>query len=333
MAEQWLSALAKEIQATAVNPYLKTIYIGGGTPTSLSASQLEQLLCLLDPYRSHIQEYTIEINPETLTEEKADLLRAHGINRASIGFQSSSPALLKMMGRNHDLARMERTIQLLREHAIGNISLDLMYSLPHQTMADLQKSVHDALSFDPDHISIYSLTIEENTVFGKKGMQHLDDDTEADMYEWLLQTLPACGYHQYEISNFAKKGRESMHNKAYWNYRDFYGISMGASGKQGWMRYDHTRSFAEYFKNPCAVTKIPLSREDAMFEMVMMGMRLTSGMDLSLFAEEFGTSFLDVYGDKVKPLIEQGLIVIKDDHCMASPRGLEILNTVLVDLL
>ena len=333
MAEQWLDALTEEIRQKEINPQLKTIYIGGGTPTSLSCRQLDRLLTLLDLYRQQVIEYTVEINPETLDETKAEILQEHGVNRASIGFQTSSPSLLKMMGRHHDLPMMHRTIDLLRSKGISNLSLDLMYSLPQQTMTDLQTSLQDALSMQPEHLSLYSLTIEENTVFGKKNYHHLSDDEEADMYEWICRILPTYGFHQYEISNFAKGDHESLHNKAYWNYRDFYGISMGASGKEGLCRYDHTRSFQTYLKDPCAVEAISLTKEDAMFEMVMMGLRLKQGMDMDLFAETFGMSFLDVYGTRVQKEIDLGMLEISGRYLKATSRGYEILNTVLEDLM
>lgn len=332
-ADQWLQAVTVEMDHRQINPALKTIYIGGGTPTSLNADQLEELLKLLDPYRSRVEEYTVEINPETLSEEKAVLLAEHGVNRASIGFQSSDPNLLKLMGRHHDLQMLRKTMELLRQHGITNISLDLMYSLPQQTMKDLQHSLQDALSLQPEHISLYSLTIEENTVFGKQGYQHLDDETEADMYEWICQELPKYGFHQYEISNFSLPGKESEHNKAYWNYQDFYGISMGASGKEGLMRYDHIRSFQEYFADPCAVQKIPLSETDAMFEMIMMGLRLRRGMDMELFKARFGVPVTAGFGEKIQAQIAQEMLEYDGQYLRATAKGYEILNTVLVDLM
>lgn len=333
IAEQWLAALSKEIQAKQINLNLKTIYIGGGTPTCLSYGQLERLLIMLDPYRTRVQEYTVEINPETLDDVKAKLLYMHGVNRASIGFQTSSPMLLKELGRHHNSKQVLETMECLRQQGIANISLDLMYSLPRQTMEDLQKSVQDALACQPTHLSLYSLTIEENTVFGKKGYQNLDEDMEADMYEWICQALPMVGFHQYEISNFALEDKESLHNKAYWNYRDFYGISIGASGKEGRIRYDHTRNLAAYIKDPTMVKKIFLTKEDAMFEMIMMGLRLKRGLNLSLFSKTFGTTFNTVYGPKVDALVAKGLLVKEDAYCRASDRGFEILNSVLVDLM
>ncbi|MBF1101517.1 MAG: radical SAM protein, partial [Solobacterium sp.] len=182
VANQWLDAIKTDIQNRHINENLRTIYIGGGTPTALSSSQLDQLLCLLDPYAHTVQEYTIEINPETFDEDKAKILQKHGVNRASIGFQTSDERLLQMMNRHHRLEDVAETMRLLRKYGIDNISLDLMYSLPTQTMESLKKSLQDAIALEPTHLSLYSLTIEPNTVFAKKGYEHLEDDMEADMY-------------------------------------------------------------------------------------------------------------------------------------------------------
>ena len=333
VADEWLEAVAKEIRATTIYPKLKTIYIGGGTPTSLTRKQLEQLLTLLDPYSQEIKEYTIEVNPETIDETKVQILAKHHVNRISMGFQTSNDKLLKLIGRHHSLAMVQDCMNLFRKHGIDNISLDLMYSLPTQTMSELQKAVYDAIALKPKHLSLYSLTIEENTVFGKKGYQHLDDDLEADMYEWISKELPKHGFHQYEISNYALDNYESLHNKAYWHYDDFYGISCGASGKNGYIRYDHSKSLKEYLLEPLKVNEIVLTKQDAMFEMVMMGLRLKKGMSLELFENRFGCRFDEVYGLKAKMYFEQGLLVEKEGYVTTSDSGFERLNDILVDLL
>jgi oxygen-independent coproporphyrinogen-3 oxidase len=332
-ADAWLQALEKEIHFKDINPKLKTVYIGGGTPTALSLDQLQQLLELLKPYASEVKEYTVEINPETLTDEKASLLSQYGVNRASVGMQTGDTDLLKLIGRHHTEEDVSNAMSLLRKHGIDNISLDLMYSLPTQTMNQLEASIHDAVSMHPQHLSLYSLTIEENTVFGKKGYQHLDDDTEADMYEMICRTLPQYGLEQYEVSNFAETGYQSMHNSAYWNYRDFYGIGCGASGKEGMIRYDHTKDLHAYLDDPLSIIEIPLTKKDAMEEMVMMGMRFRRGMDLHLFKETYGQSFESVFGNRTEKLINQGLVEMDSDHVRCSSRGYEIMNNVLVELI
>lgn len=332
-ADVWLQAIKTEIEKKDINPDLKTIYIGGGTPSALNPAQLDTLLSLLDSYASNVQEYTIEVNPESLTDEKAEIFIRHHINRVSMGFQTSDPMLLKECGRYHTYEDVCHAVTILKYHGITNISLDLMYSLPHQTMASFKKSIDDAIALKPTHLSLYSLTIEENTVFGKRGYQPLDEDTEADMYEYMVSYLPQKGYKQYEVSNFALPGYESKHNQAYWEYRDFYGIGRGASGKEGDIRYDNVRNMNAYLKNPLSRDVIPLTKKDQMFEMLMMGMRLKRGMSLKRFKECFGTSFMDVYGDKAESLKKQGLITWDQDYIRCSDSGYEIMNSVLEEFL
>ena len=192
--EQWLSAVIKEMEYAHIPDTIETIYIGGGTPTSPDPDQLDALLSAFDPYSRHVKEYTIEIYPETLDETKAKILHWHGINRASIGFQSSDPSLLALMGRKHTMDTMHSCVSLLREEGITNLSVDLMYSLPGQTMAQLRQSVYDALSLHPSHLSLYSLTIEENTVFGKMGYDHLDEEKAIRSMKY--PTLPIKAAHR-----------------------------------------------------------------------------------------------------------------------------------------
>lgn len=333
VANQWLDAITVDIQNRHINENLVTIYIGGGTPTALSSSQLDQLLCLLDPYAHMVQEYTIEINPETFDEDKAKILQKHGVNRASIGFQTSDERLLQMMNRHHQLEDVAETMRLLRKYGIDNISLDLMYSLPTQTMETLEKSVKDAILLEPTHLSLYSLTIEPNTVFAKKGYDHLEDDIEADMYEWICKTLPKYGYQQYEISNFAKATMISQHNCAYWNYQDFYGIGCGASGLEGSIRYDISKKVREYIENPSIKDITNLTTEEQMFEAVMMGLRLKEGMHIELFEERFHTSVLEVYRTQIKKLCNEGKLILKGNRLRCSEEGFEILNSILLEFM
>ncbi len=333
LVDDWLIALKKEIEYKDINPNLKTIYIGGGTPSCLSNKQLDSLLSLLDPYCKNVIEYTIEVNPETMNEYKALLFKKHHINRISIGLQSTNEKLLKLMNRHHTYEDVKECIHLLKQNGINNISLDIMYSLPFQTMEMLEKTIDDALSFHPTHLSLYSLTIEENTLFSKKGYTSLDEDTEADMYEYLVDTLEKNGFYQYEVSNFSYGDHESMHNQAYWNYRDFYGISSGASGKENHIRYDKTRNLKEYILDPLKRNDLVLDLKDEMFEMLMMGIRLKKGMNLDLFQETFHQSFLEVYGDKIRPLLQKNLVEIDDHYFRCSKQGYEIMNSILVELM
>lgn len=327
LVNKWLSRFKEEIKECGNEQY-ETIYIGGGTPTSLSDDNLEELLKLVRPHANNIQEYTIEINPDTLSSSKADILVKYGINRASIGLQSSSNEILKLLNRNHTFQDVKRCVELLRQKGISNISLDIMYSLPNQTMDDLKNTINDVLGLNVPHLSLYSLTIEENTIFGKKGYKSLDEDMEADMYEYNVNTLTDNGYIQYEVANFSKPGYESKHNLGYWHYEDFRGLSCGSSSKIGNLRYDKVRSINKYLNSKDIIeTEYPLEKEDMMFENIMMSLRLKEGLDIEEFNRKYNTNLTEIY----KKGINNPNIEIYDNHLICTNR--EILNSVLVDFM
>ena len=328
VADKWLDELSNEIKTHDLSN-LATIYIGGGTPTSLNLKELNRLLELIKPYSNNVIEYTIEINPETFDADKALLLKKYGINRASIGLQSTNIKELTLMNRKHSLNDVKNTVDLLSSVGIDNYSLDIMYSLPFQTMDSLKKTIDDALSLKPKHLSLYSLTIEDNTVFGKKGIKNLDEDTEADMYEFISKYLSDCGFVHYEVSNFAYEGYESKHNMAYWKYDDFIGLSLGASGKENHVRYDKTRNMKQYLNHDYYAEKIELTLEDEMFENVMMSLRTIYGLDLNSFKERYKLDFFEVYSDAYNK--HKDCFVLCDNHLIVNDLG--VLNTVLIDFL
>ena len=190
-----------------------------------------------------------------------------------------------------------------------------------------------ALAMKPKHLSLYSLQIEPNTLFAKQGVEHADDDTEADMYEWIMSYLPAAGFRQYEISSFCIPGYESRHNCAYWNYEDYYGISAGASGKCGQLRYDNTKNLNQYLKDPFLRKETHLCLDESMFEMVMMGLRLKDGMSLSAFNNRFHKEFSDAFSKPAASLISRGLLEYAENRVRCTPSGYEILNDVLSELM
>ena len=327
MAEKWLDRLEKEIKDNCKDQY-ETIYIGGGTPSCLSDDQLDRLLTMIDPYTKEIKEYTIEVNPESLNTNKIDIFNKHHINRISMGVQSSDDDILKTLNRKHTFNDVRSAIELLKENDLSNISVDLMYSLPGQDMDILKKTINDILSLDVPHISLYSLTIEDNSVFGKKGVKNLDEDIEADMYEYIDKVLKENDYIHYEVSNFARKGFESMHNMGYWLYEDFLGLSLGASGKIGNNRYTNTRDFSKYLNDECIRDEdLELSIEDRKFENIMMSLRTVYGLDIERFNKKYGCDLEKEY--------EKGLnnhyIRIENGHLICT--DLELLNNVLLDFM
>ncbi|MBR2811484.1 MAG: radical SAM family heme chaperone HemW [Solobacterium sp.] len=332
-ADRWLQALQEELAHDGIHPGLRTLYIGGGTPGCLDAERLDSLLSLFDDSVRTAEEYTVEINPETFDSRKAKILVSHGVSRLSIGMQSSDEKLLKLMGRHHTFADVSACMNTAREAGIGNFSLDLMYSLPGQTMASFVRSIHDAVSLRPDHLSLYSLTVEDNTVFGRRGYRPLDEETEADMYETAVRLLEEAGYHQYEVSSFAFEHKEAVHNLVYWHYEDFQGLGCGASGKEKGVRYDHSCSLAAYLQDPLYKETTKLTREDQAFEMVMMNLRLKEGLDLRRFETAFGCPLSAFFGEKLKRQMDLGMLESKGGFLRCTAAGYPIMNTILSELL
>ena len=327
LVSKWLLTLENEVKEKCHDQY-ETIYIGGGTPTSLSFAQLQKLLDILKPYSNNVIEYTLEANPENIDEDKIKLLKKYNVNRISLGVQSTDDYLLKTINRKHTFDDVKNVVHLLKDNNITNISVDLMYSLPKQTMDILNKTIDDVLQLDVPHISAYSLTIEDETVFGKKGVKTLDEDIEADMFETLINRLTKNGYVQYEVSNFCKNGYESIHNLGYWNYDDFLGLSLSSSSKIGNKRWTNTKSFDLYFNNyNCKDEDIVLSKDEQMFENIMMSLRLKNGLNIEVFNKKYDENFLNKY----KKGISNKYIRINGNRVYCS--NLNILNSVLLDFM
>lgn len=297
--DKWLDTLQNEINEKCHDSY-ETIYIGGGTPSCLNSNQLERLLSMIEPYSSCCKEYTIEVNPESLDIDKTLIFNKYYINRISMGVQTSDNDLLMSLNRKHTFEDVKNKINLLRENNLTNISIDLMYSLPNQSLEVLKNTLNDFLSLDVPHVSLYSLTIESNTVFGKKGIKPLNEEIEADMYDLIVNTLICLGYQHYEVSNFAKEGFESKHNIGYWNYDNFLGLSLGASSKIDDIRYTNTLSFSEYYNDYNAKSEVTeLTIEDLKFENIMMSLRMKKGLNIDEFNKKYNCDLLSEYTNGV----------------------------------
>ena len=328
LVNKWLIRLKKDLLEMN-NKSFKTIYIGGGTPSCLNIKELKELLSLIKPFSNEVNEYTIEINPESIDRDKIKLLKEYGINRISIGLQSSSDRLLKLMNRHHSYEDVKRVVNDLKNEGINNISIDIIYSLPTQSMDDLKKTIDDVLALDVPHISLYSLTIEKNTIFDKLHYEHLDDEIEADMYEYIEKTLVDNNYIHYEIANFAKDGYESKHNLGYWNYDDYIGVSSGAVGKYDHKRYTYSSNVKDYIDGKDVVEIEELDLKEEAFENIMMSLRTIYGLDLKLFKDRYGIDFIDKYKEVLDK--NKNNLIIKDDRCICLNR--EILNNILLDFM
>lgn len=332
LQEKWLTQVLEDIQEKDFCS-LKTIYIGGGTPSVLNASQLERLFACIMHKSPQLEECTMEANVESFDEEKISLCVKYGVNRISIGVQSMDDELLKTINRNHTVQDVIDKVRQMKEHGIKRISVDLIYALPNQTMAQWKDTLKKVVALDVSHISLYALTIEPNSIFGKNGVQKGDDELEADMYEYAITFLKKYGYLQYEIANFAKIGEESKHNLMYWHYEDFYGIGCGASGKEQHIRYDNEKDLLAYCNGKKTRDEIVLTKEDEMFEFIMMGLRLQEGICMKTFEERFHISFEQVYQKVIHSLLEKKWILIENGYLKTTKIGMWLLHEVLLEFM
>ena len=317
-------------QINALPNDLETIYVGGGTPTSLEFDQLEALLQALKPHLASKYEWTFEGNPENLTFEKVSLLHSYGVNRMSLGVQTSNDDLLESIGRHHKFYDVGKGVTLLREVGIHNISLDLMYGLPGQSLDSFKTSIRDVLSLQPDHVSIYALTVEPNSLFGRRGIKQVPIELETEMFLTCIEMMTEAGYEHYEISNFALPGRRSEHNQVYWRYEDFYALGPGSSLKVDHQRKTWTVRLGEYLQKDAFKEVIYLSLEDEMFEFVMMGLRIREGIEYRRFEERFGVSMQSVFQDAIQEGVNKKLLLATEEGIMTTFEGYVMLDDVLL---
>ena len=333
-ADDYLAVLKHELQALNITEPLKTIYIGGGTPSSLNDEQLEWLMDIIKPYiSSETKEVSIEVNPESIDYYKLDILKRGGVSRLSIGVETFNDILLKKINRQHTTIQVERIIDYARKIGFNNISIDLMYGLPNQTITDIKNDLAKVRQLPIEHISYYSLILEDHTVLKNLNYQPLDEEVESKITQLIEESLEQIGFHKYEISNFARHKHYSKHNQAYWHYEDFIGIGCGASGKQKHARYDNTRNLETYLRQGPSPSYIALTSKDERFEMIMMGLRLTQGISLSKFSKRFGCELLSCYENAVQKNIKLDLLRMENSFIKATDKGLHVLNSVLLDFM
>ena len=340
--DEYIQSLLTEIRLTLEKHPTKvseTIYIGGGTPTSLTAKQLDVLLTGIHRYLpTHTtKEFTVEANPGDLTAEKLDVFKAHGINRLSMGVQTFDDRLLKKIGRKHSVQDVYDTIKLLEKKQFDNVSIDLIYALPGQTLESFRDTLTKALAFDLPHYSMYSLILENKTMFMnwvRQGRLELPtQEAETQMFEEAIIAMAQSGHHQYEISNFAKKGKESMHNLVYWDNEHYYGFGAGASGYLDQKRYKNYGPIQHYMK-PLKEQRLPIfeteeiSRANQIEEEMFLGLRKIEGVSLRRFEEKFNKKLTTVYQHVIAELQQQQLAVLEEDYFRLTPKGLFIGNDV-----
>ena len=335
--DSYLAHLLEEFRFYDIQK-LRTLYIGGGTPTALSAPQLEVLLKGLTKNLdlSVLEELTIEANPGDLDADKIAVLKNSAVNRVSLGVQTFDNKMLKKIGRSHLEKDIYENIDRLKLAGFDNISIDLIYALPGQTMEQVKENVAKAIGLDIPHMSLYSLILENHTVFMnrmRRGKLPLPkEELEAEMFEYIIAELERAGFEHYEISNFSKIGFESRHNLMYWDNAEYYGIGAGASGYVNGIRYKNHGPIRHYLsaveEGNARITEEHLSQKEQMEEEMFLGLRKKSGVSMARFEEKFGRSFDELYGEIVRDLVQKGLMQIEGDRVRMTKRGLFLGDTV-----
>ncbi|MGM9834993.1 MAG: radical SAM family heme chaperone HemW [Bacilli bacterium] len=329
---KYLNELAKEIKDKYNMEELKTIYIGGGTPSALSLKDIKYLLDIITIFKvSEDLEYTFECNINDINEDLLKLLKQYGVNRLSIGIESFDQNKLEFMERMHTFEDAEAKIKLCRKLGFNNISVDLIYGIPKEDLKVLKKDLDLILKLNVDHISTYSLIVEDNTKVGNSKMIPISEDEDAKMYNYIVQRLESKKYNRYEISNFAKKGKESRHNLNYWNNNQYYGFGLGASGFIGDVRYENTRSLTSYLKGKYVLKQEIMTKEAMMDNELMLGFRKVDGINLQEFVNKYDVNMQEAY--PLQKFLNSGEIIYDDGYVYINPKYLYVMNEILIKLL
>ena len=336
---KYIDALCREIESFAKDgEVVDTIYFGGGTPTILVP---EQLIRVLDTVRHKFSlaencEITTECNPATINEEGFVALRAAGFNRVSIGVQSADESQLKILGRIHNFEDAKRCIADAKKAGFDNVSLDLMFGIPNQDLKNWEDTLALAIELNPQHISCYSLKVEDGTPFASMDLKIADDDESFKMYEKCVEILQKNGYSRYEISNFAKSGFESRHNCKYWKWDDFVGFGAGAYSCYMGERYSNIYDVKDYtesvLKGEDAVkARMLLDKKDMMSEFVFLGLRMDNGVSITEFEERFLEDIFDVFKEQIDKNIKRGTMIQSGGRLKISPDFIYVSNAILSD--
>ncbi len=309
----------------------KTIYVGGGTPSALSEAQLERFLSALKPMLTTQQEFTIEINPETVSYNKLALMKSHGVNRLSIGVQAVQDHLLKRLTRQHSWQDAQHAIDMMRKLGFDNISVDAMYGIPGQTLDDFKETLLAFIQLNVEHISLYALTIEPNTPFYRQQVKPVDNELEGQFFDLAHELLTHANYDHYEVSSFSKATKKSQHNLAYWYYDDFIGIGPGAASKSNNIRQTNTSNLHHYLKKENLIKEVvELSKNESMFEKIMMGLRLSKGIDIVSFNIFYDVDFYERYYDAIKQAKRNGWVETSEKRIKTTYTGRLFLHDVLL---
>ncbi len=316
-----------------------SVFLGGGTPSYLEADQLKRLFKIVEENFSvgPDAEYTIETNPESLDTSKLEALRSHGINRISLGVQSFHPHYLKYLGRNHDQRKARETYQLVRDTGFTNVNLDLMFGFPQETLDEIIQDVAALTALKSDHISLYMLNLEENSRFYAQKIQLPDDDLQAKQYEIVRRELERAGYRQYEISNFAKPGKESKHNLNYWQGGEYIGLGVGAHSYRGGKLFWNVSRLNVYMEkvreSGCAIDgSQQLDAHGQLKQAVLIGLRMNRGVQVETIEQALRCSLTGEEHERIEHFIQHGFFIRDDGYLKATEKGRLVLDELCSQL-
>ena len=328
----YLNALEREVLEFYNNEPIETIYIGGGTPSSLSDAALNKLFSITSHInKDNLKEYTFECNINDITEPLIRKLINEGINRLSIGVESFNKEKLAFMERTADFKDVLEKINLIKTLGITNINIDLMYGIPNETLNVLKKDLKQILKLNPTHISTYSLILEDHTKLSSQDIEPTDDELELKMYEYIRKKLASKKYKHYEISNFSLNGYTSTHNLTYWNNEEYYGFGLGAHGYIEGFRYENTRNITKYINDEYRLEEKLLSNQEEMENEIMLGLRKIEGINLQKFYDKYKVNLQDVF--PIKPLIKNKDLIYQNGYVYINPEKIYIMNEILLKLI
>ena len=326
----YLISLKKEILERYNGEKIKTIFIGGGTPTSLDKEDLTKLLEITKIFnREEEIEFTIESNVESLDEEKLKIMKEYGVNRLSIGVQSFNENIIKILGRTHTKEEIYEKIKLAKKY-FNNINIDLIYAVTNDINI-VKKDIEEFLKLDITHISTYSLIIEDKTILKINNYQNIDEDTDYQMYKLIESSLEGNNYIHYEVSNYAKEGKESKHNLVYWNNEEYYGFGLGSTSYINNIRRTNTKNLNKYLNNNYIDEEIYEDKEMQIENEIMLGLRKLKGINLNTFKEKYNVDLEEIYN--IKSLIEDNYLIKENNYLKINKEYIYISNEILLKIL
>lgn len=329
--DSYLDALENEINSRYKKEKVKTIYIGGGTPTSLGIGELKRLLEITKVFVLEEKvEFTVESNVDGLDEEKLRLLKRYGVNRISLGVQSFNNDTLVELNRSHNREKIFEVVDIIKNIGFDNISIDYMYGI-HDDIRETEDDIDCFLALDIPHISCYSLIIEDNTVFGINKREYIDDECDLKMYKYIENRLTENGYFHYEISNYGKDGYQSIHNLNYWDNGYYYGFGMGSVSYLDNYRISNTKNLTKYINCEYLDDSIYEDINIKMSNKLILGLRKVRGIFIDEFNEEFGVNVLDLYN--IRDLIREGKLVVLDNNLFIPKRYFYLANDILINFI